>query len=154
MALVPARARAWALLAALLWLSRASASGVAEAILASECGAASPIDSLRSQGPVAQGLLGVFLRGRCSPPEALLWYDDSDSPSWANPYVAARGLAEDIRRMLAGTPVYRDLAAQALESAFGLPHEVRAPLPPPPLGCIQPPRYHAPGPCHPGGNGR
>ncbi|AVT50644.1 envelope glycoprotein L [Cervid alphaherpesvirus 3] len=153
MAPAPARSCAWALLVGLLWLSRAGAArrvDGAEAILAEGCRGDLLLAGRPPHEDITRGLAGIFIRGRCSPPEAALWYGDTGRAYWANPYAAARGLAEDIRRVLADTPAYRDLAIQVLESAFGPPHEVRAPLPPPPPGCVLPPRYHAAGPCVPG----
>nr|WHT50101.1 hypothetical protein Beed-S103_00058 [Bovine alphaherpesvirus 5]WHT50185.1 hypothetical protein HeiferVagina-S102_00067 [Bovine alphaherpesvirus 1]WHT50271.1 hypothetical protein Milk-S104_00067 [Bovine alphaherpesvirus 1]WHT50362.1 hypothetical protein Docile-S101_00070 [Bovine alphaherpesvirus 1] len=148
-----ARACAWALLAALLWLPRACAArrvDSAETILAEPCRSDLLLANRPPREDVVPELAGIFIRGRCSPPEAALWYTDTKRAYWANPYAVARGLAEDIRRVLAGTPAYRDLAVQVLENAFGLPHEVRAPLPPPPPGCVLPPRYHTAGPCSSG----
>lgn len=153
MAPAVARACAWALLAALLWLPPAGATrraDSAESILAERCRGNLLLADRPQHEEAAPGLAGIFIRGRCSPPEAALWYEDTGETYWANPYAVARGLAEDIRRVLADTPVYRDLAIQVLNSAFGLPHEVRAPLPPPPRGCVLPPRYHTTGPCGPG----
>ncbi|QBM10901.1 Envelope glycoprotein L [Caprine alphaherpesvirus 1] len=149
--MAPALASAWALLAALLLaVPQASAERPAlalETILSEDCRSEQLFASQPPPEDLAPGLAGIFIRGRCSPPEAALWYADSEHVYWANPYAVARGLAEDIRRALAGSPAYRDLAVRALDSAFGLSHEVRAPLPPPPLGCVLPPRYHATGPC-------
>ncbi|ASW27049.1 envelope glycoprotein L [Beluga whale alphaherpesvirus 1] len=85
---------------------------------------------------------GIFFRGHCSPPEALIWVKEKETAYWVNPYSMARGLAADIRRMRGDQAALRDRILSLLASVFGAESEVRAALPPPPDSAS--PGYDAP----------
>ncbi|ALL26091.1 envelope glycoprotein L [Canid alphaherpesvirus 1] len=84
-----------------------------------------------------KNLSGIIIRTDCNPIEIILWFKSTNDVFWVNPFIALRGLADDIMKI--NTPKGLKTKFFDIIDRLFYPSQLspEAPiLPPPPLGCI------------------